>query len=253
MIIRETEHHFVMTAQDEHAHFSGLIANHFADHLFIDPSYRSDTILAIHEHDRSWIRLDETPIWNDRIAVPFSFSDYPLLPKLILYRYGLDETESMNEYAGLLCSLHFSSFQDIRQSTRSECVEFIRHEAARQQRIKDKWKPLDDSMVSKHLKLLQLCDGISLYVCLNEPGAAKENEHPWYREGFDMQIDDRKLTAQWMNEERIMIDPFPFKEAFKAAIRSKHVAKDSIKQNGIDAAYKNTPFTEQIITFVGQS
>ncbi|MCQ6561238.1 DUF3891 family protein [Paenibacillus mendelii] len=253
MIIRETDTHVVMTAQHEHAQFAGCIASHFLERLFIDPSYRQDTIMAITEHDRSWIRLDETPIWNDRHAVPFSFGDYPLLPKLLLYQYGLDETEAMNEYAALLCSLHYSSFRHIRNSKQPDCMAFIHNEAERQRRIQAKLNVQDESMVGQHLKLLQLCDEISLYVCLNEPGATKEDEHPWYREGFETLIDDQRLAARWVSGGQIQINPFPFKQAFSAAIHSKHVSKEAIQRLGIDTAYKETPLMEQTVTFVGQT
>nr|WP_253735858.1 DUF3891 family protein [Paenibacillus sp. FJAT-26967] len=34
-------------------------------------------------------------------------------------------------------------------------------------------------MIEQHFKLLKLCDELSLYVCLNEPGVSKDEEHPW--------------------------------------------------------------------------
>jgi hypothetical protein len=67
MIVRETEREFVMITQHDHAHLSGVLASHFTKEFFREDSYYQELILAIYEHDRSWIRLDDTPIWNDEL------------------------------------------------------------------------------------------------------------------------------------------------------------------------------------------
>ena len=249
MIIRETEQHFVMTTQHEHAHFSYKAASHFNRALFVEHPLINDVLIAIKEHDRGWIRLDDTPIWNDQLAAPFSFGEYPLLPKLVMYGKGLDEIEQINQYAALICSMHFSSFKPLRQSKQAECIEFIHDENERQERIKAALGDLDEELVQRHFKLLQLSDEISLYVCFNHPGVEKANEHPWYKEGFETIIDNQKINAHWGSQREIAISPFIFEQEFTASIQSKHVDKDLIKQIGISAAYKQTEWTEQEITF----
>ncbi|MGI2296834.1 DUF3891 family protein [Paenibacillus sp. GXUN7292] len=249
MIIRETEHHFVMTTQHEHASFSGKVASCFKENLFLDSSYMSDVLIAIKEHDRGWIRLDDTPVWNDRHMAPCSFGEYPLLPKLVLYRKGLDEIEQINQYAALICSMHFSSFKHLQQSKQTECIDFIHHETERQKRIKAGLTHPGENIVERHFKLLQLSDEISLYVCFNRPGAAKEEEHPWYRAGFETIIDGQKINARWANSKEIVISPFLFEKEFTASIKIKYVAKDFINQIGLSAAYQETDLTEQVVTF----
>ena len=250
MIIRETEQHFVMTTQHEHAHFSYEAASHFNSHLFVEQYLISDVLTAIKEHDRGWIRLDDTPIWNDQLAAPYSFGEYPLLPKLVMYEKGLDEIEQINKYAALICSLHFSSFKPLRQSQQAECIDFIQDETERQERIKAALSYPDEDMVQRHFKLLQLSDEISLYVCFNHPGVDKANEHPWYKEGFETIIDSKKINAHWVSQNEIAISPFIFEQQFTASIQSKHVDKDLIRQIGISAAYKQTEWTVQEVTFM---
>ncbi|GIP31654.1 hypothetical protein J2TS4_08640 [Paenibacillus sp. J2TS4] len=131
MVVRETEHEIIMVRQHDHAQLSGEIAKHFKS-FFTDDPYFEDTLLAIYQHDLGWVRLDEVPMWNDRTSLPFSFMDFPLLPKLTHYTYGLDQIERMNKYAGLLCSLHYASFGVFRNSTVPECIDFSRHECLRQ-------------------------------------------------------------------------------------------------------------------------
>ncbi|MNI05060.1 hypothetical protein D3C73_580040 [compost metagenome] len=250
MIVRETDPYFVMTTQHDHAEFSSKVASYFAESLLGESKYSSDVLFAIQQHDRGWIRLDDTPIWNDRNNVPFSFIDFPLLPKLILYKKGLDEVEEMNDYAALICSLHYSAFKHIQRSQITDCIDFIRHEAERQNRLKAQLDYPDEEMIVRHFRLLQLCDEISLYVCMNNPGVIKENEHPWYREGFEIMIDDQKIHAHWMSENEIVISPFIFKSEVTATTKSKHVPKELIKRVGIAADYIETDWTEQEVIFV---
>ncbi|WP_168122358.1 DUF3891 family protein [Paenibacillus sp. HB172176] len=189
MIVRETKTEFVMTTQHEHACFSGEIAAHFKSELWIDPHLLEAVLLAIREHDRGWISLDETPVWYDRIKAPYSFMDYPLYPKLPMYTRGIDEVEDRNAYAALICSLHYASFKAIRASSHPDCIAYIQHEEERQNRITQQLRLSPASpVIAQHLRLLQLCDEISLYVCMNEPGAGKDEEHPWYRDGFETRL-----------------------------------------------------------------
>ncbi|WP_282941352.1 DUF3891 family protein [Paenibacillus sp. RC67] len=257
MIIRETEHEFIMTTQHNHAGLSGQFAAHFCDDLFLGNAYIPVVLQAIHEHDRAWIRLDQTPIWNDEDHVPFSFSDYPMLPKLVLYKLGIDEVEQINAYAALLCSMHYASFQHIRNSLHPDCIAFCSGEASRQARLEENLK-VPKEVLERHFHLLQLCDDLSLYVCLNNPGASKEKEHPWYREGFKrseplLLEGGRRLMAEWISENEIKMTPFPFKHDFKMIVPIKRVSKDAIRTLGMNKAYAKTMMQEQEITCVKSS
>jgi hypothetical protein len=251
MIVRETEHEFVMITQNDHAHLSGVLASHFNKEFFREDSYYQELILAIYEHDRSWIRLDDTPLWNDRKQVPFSFMDYPLLPRLTLYTYGLDEIEKMSKYACLICSLHYSSF--FQSNKQKECIDFYEMEISRQKRIEEELQLSDQVMIEKHLRLLQLCDDLSLYVCLNEPGADKDNEYPEYRNGFSnsekFSVDNNILTASWKSQNEIVITSFPFDHEFSTKLRLKRMSKNHITLFGIEEAYKKTKWIDQEIIY----
>lgn len=249
MIVRETAHAFIMTTQHEHAHLSAQIAEQLPERLFGN-HFRNDVLLAIREHDRSWIRLDDTPIWNDRTHAPYSMIDYPLLPKLMLYRVGIDETEQMNAYAGMLCSMHFSSFHAIKTSNADDCVQFMHDERNRQAMIKQRLKLSDEELIQQHLMLLQLCDDLSLYVCMNKPGTDKQHEHPWFRDGFEQKIDHQSIDAHWVDDEHIQLSPFICKQEFTAKVNVKEVPKEAIRSAGIHAAYEDTPLKEQRITFI---
>lgn len=251
MIIRESEDAFVMTTQDDHAHFSEEVARGFREEWFLDEKYKEDCLFAIREHDRSWIRLDATPIWNDEAAVPFSFIDYPVLPKLVLYQTGVDETQEMSAYAALLCSMHYASFFKSGQDSLQKAeLAFYHRELSRQERLKEKLNHPDEQTIARHFQLLQLCDDISLYVCMNQEGASKEDEHPWFRKGFGSLVNGQPFLAEWISDHEIRITPELFTQEWTAVLRNKHVPKKRILEVGINKAYQESDWTELKITFV---
>ncbi|WP_088102061.1 DUF3891 family protein [Halalkalibacter urbisdiaboli] len=246
MIIMESEEWFMMTKQHDHARISGEIANHFLDHLFLDERYREEILLGVREHDRGWIGLDEVPIWNDGSNVPFSFMDYPLYPKLQMYIKGLEEVEQMSSYAALLCSHHYSAF--IRRSHDPECKAFMKNEIDRQNRLLTQCGHPTDDMVMRHVKLLQLCDEISLYICMNKSGAAKEESSAAIK--FDTVIEQQIFKASWQSRNAIKLEPFPFKEDFSVKLKTKHVSKALRNEVGVHLAYENTEYTEEEFSFI---
>lgn len=256
MIVRETEHEYVMTAQHDHARLSGNVARNFG-HFFMNDPFFNDLVFAVYHHDYGWVRLDETPIWDDSRSMPCSNPNYPLLPKLTHYQYGLDQVERRNKYAGLLCSMHYYSF-GFQHSTVEECIDFARNEERRQKRIRDELNLTNDEDIIKQFKLLQLCDRISLYVCFNSPGVSKEQEHPSYKLGFEdselFNIDSEGLLVpEWLNTSEINITPNPFNSSFKTSLRQKRVSKQLVKEIGIAQAYKNGEWVDLEIIFAGRS
>jgi len=254
MIIRVRENDIVMIEQDNHGRFAGEIAKHIQARHFPGGLLRDETIVAAYEHDRCWTGLDRTPIWNDREQAPFSFMDYPVLPKLAFYRIGIDEVEAMNGYAGLLCSLHFTSF--FIQNTPRDCMAFVLGEKERQRRLKERYTEVDEALLTKHLNILQFCDDLSLYVCLNEPGSSKADEHPWYRAGIPHSEvfhsapgSAARAMANWLNDSKVQIRPFPFEHEFTATLRYRFVPKDEIAAKGLDLAYRNVELKVQAVTF----
>ena len=130
MIIREREHEFIMIKQYDHACLAGKIAAQVNKNLFKTTDYLDEVIKAASEHDRGWVGLDETPIWNDEENIPYSFQDYPPELKLAFYKKGIDEIETVSPYAALLCSFHFSSFFPNPNDIPS--IQFVSEESKRQ-------------------------------------------------------------------------------------------------------------------------
>jgi Protein of unknown function (DUF3891) len=250
MIIRETNDSFIMIKQHDHAFLSGEIVKHFDASLLRSNAFRDEHLYASYQHDRSWIGLDKAPVWNDAVHRPFTFSDYPLVPKLVFYERGLDEVSDVHPYSGLLCSLHFCSF--FSNTSDPDCLRFLEEENLRQKALRKQLPALDEDLLQEHFTLLQFSDDFSLFMCLNRPGVAKEEEHPWFRNGFKhtepFNHTEDPLEGKWTGPHAIGISGAPFKQPFTVELHYKEVSKASILQEGITKAYASADISTHSIT-----
>ncbi|MGY2134140.1 DUF3891 family protein [Hymenobacter sp. HD11105] len=239
-------------SQHDHAHVSGVMADHWLGVYFGDAARRDDVMLAVYEHDRAWIPLDEKPLWNEQTQAPYSFRDFPPVPRLRHYVQGITELENRTPYAGLLASLHYTGFPEMAKL--EEGREFMRREENRQQRLKRQLGLTAPSQptLDFHLQLLKFLDRLSLYLCLNEPGADKEHEHPWYKGGipfsdyFDF-TDHQLIQANWVSRSRIKVTPFPFDEAFCVTLPYKELPKEQLSAASLAACYQHAPIQKMQI------
>lgn len=245
LIVYERETDFVMIEQHHHAILSGELAGNWRNDLFMR-NHRQDVVFAITEHDRAWIALDATPLWNDAKQVPYSFLDLPSRLKLPHYQYGIDAVEHQNKYAALLCSHHYASF--FHKSVDVAERQYYHYELHRQNRLRQAFGDVSDDEITIHVEMLKFFDRLSLYICLNEPGVSKENEFPWYRDGFQgseriLGTSGSRVNAHWIDKNRIGLTVFPFTEPFLASVPAKLVSKRLIQQEGVAEAYQSTPQT----------
>ncbi|MDR7075594.1 hypothetical protein J2Y03_000582 [Neobacillus niacini] len=186
MIIREREDSFILITQHDHAKISGEIAQHWEDEYFKGEERKEEAVLAISEHDRGWIEADSAPLWNSHQQKTYTFMDYPLESKIACYKKGIDEVEKMSKYASLLCSAHYASFLQYEENPIAQ--KFMEDESTRRLRLLKQCGILGNMAKEKlfhhHLSILKWCDNLSLYICLNEPGAKKENEYSFFRNGI---------------------------------------------------------------------
>ncbi len=203
MIVRERPDSYVLIKQHDH----GLISGEFAQHWAEKPRPLEPTLYAIANHDIGWQSLDTSVRWSEESGKPYSFTDYPTGPKLQAYREGLDFLESRNLYAACLCSMHYAAF--ISDSEDEAAVRFVEAEVSRRRKIKSKMTEEELGNLEHNFRLLQLCDNLSLFVCLNEPG---RNDHPWYKNGFE--FEGTKFEPLWEDRRTLRLDPNPFSEPF---------------------------------------
>jgi hypothetical protein len=221
VIVRERPGSYVLIKQHDH----GLISGEFARHLTERPRPLEPTLYAIANHDTSWQGLDAFVLWNEESGRPYSFADYPRRPKLRAYKEGLDFLEARNPYAACLCSLHYVAF--VSGSRNETEVRFREGEAGRQRRIASLMTEEESRNLGRNSRLLRLCDNLSLFVCLNEPG---RNDHPWYQSGFE--FEGKKFEPVWEDRSTLRFHPNPFSEPFGLAVPYALVEKGSRKSVG---------------------
>lgn len=259
MICREHDGAFVMVEQHEHGRLSGELAKRFRSEQIPEPTRRGEVLWAISNHDRGWIDLDETPLWNDAEGVPYTFIDFPVVPKLTFYSRGLDEIEEETPYGALLCSLHYDRLIEVAGIASQELTEYREREEERRARIRrdlEQSAPIGEAELYYDSRLLQFCDDLSLYLALNEPGSPKSEEHPWWTDGFATSeefgfTDGRRITAAWQGEHALMLDPFPFTDTFEISLKLRRVRKSEVESKGIASAYKDSPEMEFRIVITG--
>ncbi|MYL20735.1 DUF3891 family protein [Halobacillus litoralis] len=254
MIVIEKTDHFIMIPQHEHAGISGSIVDHWKNHFLLRSKLREEADWAIRQHDRAWIPLDEKPVWNDEKQRPYTFVDYPLEEKLLAYERGIGEVASKSFYAGMLCSMHYASFFQ-EDSHDPLIVEFLKQEEKRRKDLYE-WMEMDIpyDVYHLHFKRLQFCDDLSLYVCMQEPGTPKEQEIPWFKDGFRQTFDfaPEGIYPQWDSARRVILDPFPFEQSFHVQIPYRRVYKEEIKRRGLVEAFQEADIDPVTVTFVGK-
>ncbi|MCL9661213.1 DUF3891 family protein [Paenibacillus hunanensis] len=256
MIWREREHSFIMIRQHDHARVSGEFSRSLHAGPTRDEKRWDEVLLGCEQHDRGWIPLDRIPIWNDAKQRPFSFLDFPEPAKLVFYRYGIDQMEEMSPYAAMLASLHYCALISHYGAEDPFCRAFLDEEQERQERIKALTSPGEDEL-RFHRAVLELCDDLSLYACLNEPGVDKAHELDWWKDGFDV---GKKMEAAnyetimpgWLDERYVELDPFPFQQPVEVTIVYREVSKSSIAEQGLAEAYEASEERLQRIVFKGK-
>lgn len=247
MIVQERIDHFVMIEQDNHAHVSGDLIKAWKDSFFTGEALRKSVEYAILHHDYGWNALDKQPFWNDEKQMPYTFIDFPNKPKTVFYKHGIDVVEKDDPYAALLCSYHYSRF--LLKDSSLEATEFIQKEEQRRKRIIHSLPSFDPRLFDFHYGLLQLCDNLSLYICLNEPGISKEAEHPFFRDGMPIPdslhvFQEDKLDIQWADEKTVTISECPFSNPLTVTIKQKKISKKAIKFEGLLNSYQKAAYEE---------
>ncbi|MFD1065071.1 DUF3891 family protein [Oceanobacillus locisalsi] len=249
MIIRDQGEHFIFISQVDHALLSGEMLEQLAPVYFEHTPYKDAVIYAAYQHDSGWEAFDRQPFWNDQANQPYSFMDFPVIPKTVLYTHGINMVQEQNNYAALLCSEHYKQF--LTEVTAEEAKTFVQQEAARQEWLISMMKDFDKEQFAADYALLQFSDTLSLFVCLNEAGAADEDLHPFFRKGLAVSNNASALPSafsiSWADTETVTMDPFPFSSAFAIVLKYKRIPKTNIQQQGLIDAYEQASVLSKTI------
>jgi Protein of unknown function (DUF3891) len=146
--------------------------------------------------------------------------DYPLDLKLPAQKRGIDLVADHDPYAGCLCSMHYTRF--LLDSERPEEVAFCQGEVERQDSLEGRMSEEELENLERNFRFLRLCDGLSLFLCLNVPGG--EDKPPPYPGGLD--FEGKRFELVWMDGQTLRLDPNPFSEAFRIEIPYRTIGRD---------------------------
>ncbi|KKI91965.1 hypothetical protein WQ54_11770 [Bacillus sp. SA1-12] len=255
MIVYEDKTSFFMTEQHEHALLAECFAQNWKDEYFFGDENKEAVLFAIAQHDRSWLDVDVSPVWNDKVNKPYTFIDFPHSIKLSFYEKGIDEIEEKNAYSALLSSIHYTRFFD-GMNLDKRMTSFLNKEVDRQKRLLAALHLKEnDKNVSFHYHLLKFCDHLSLFVCMQEAGTVEEKVHSWFKKGIVQPFSFFKedmFNVKWKNEVEISLQPFPFRREFEVSIPMREVSKVLLKKNGILEAFHQTPAHERRVTITSK-
>lgn len=217
MIVRQQNGAFVLVKQHDH----GLASAEFAKRWVKQPRPLETTLFAVANHDLAWQGPDSEVRWNEATGRPYTFADYPAEKKVEAYTEGLDRLEGQDPYAALLCSMHYETL--MRAFGESDVEKaFAQDETRRQERLRAGVSGEGIENAGRNLAFLRLCDGLSLFVCLNEPGAG--DYPPPYPGGFA--FEGETYEPVWEDEKTLRLAPNPFSEPFEVEIPYQLVGKD---------------------------
>ncbi len=251
MIVREHGDQFLMIKQHDHALISGEMVLQWKKTFLLRSKLREEADWAIAQHDAAWIPLDEHPKWNDEKNQPYTFIDYPLKEKLDAYCQGIEEISKQTLYGAMLCSMHYQSFFS-RDSEDARIREFVEAQEQKQEQLFNQMSmEVPKDIYQLHFKRLQFCDDLSLYICMQEPGAAKEEEISWFKDGFPQVFDfaPQGIKARWVDESKVAVHPFPFEKPFKVAVPYKLVSKEEIRSSSLEQAFHQAKERERLVHF----
>ena len=247
MIVRQKQNEIECIKQHDHAHISGVVAEHWIE------AVHPDVTLGIFEHDRAWIPLDQIIEKDPERGLPHDFISYPLEPKLKAYISGVDEVQEKSLYGAFLCSMHYCSFFTGTITSKSEVKQFLDHENSRQEQLlKQLQMDKESDQIVYDFKLLQFCDDLSLYICMNHPGTAKSDEVSWFREGFTQTFSfaPTGIKAEWVNTNEVKLDPFPFTKPLTLSFPVYLVPVPTVQSIDHDWPMDQLEHYTQTVTFV---
>lgn len=169
----------------------------------------------------AWRGPDSSISWNEDEDRPYSFLDYPAELKVRAYEEGIDWIEERDPYAAYLCSMHYATLMRDFGGGETE-MRFVETEARRQERLRAGLLEEDLENLDYNLRFLKLCDGLSLFVCLNEQGGS--GYPPPYPGGFE--LEGKKFEPVWEDGRTLRLEPNPFSAPFDISVPYQVVGKD---------------------------
>ena len=239
MIVRQESEHLVLVRQADHGLLSGWLAGAWGEPPWAVPEPYDSTVVGARLHDLAWTFLDEAlPCRSD--GRPYAFHEVSRSVTTRLYSRGIDAVEAIDEYAGLLTSLHFSGFLtshwswppvassvDLATGEREAVTRFLHDESGRQAGLRDRLgvdATLDSQLMCNYF-WLQLWDRISLDICRHGFSGWKA-DYPSTPVGTDAGAEEVRLHIELLPDGVCTLAPYPLRfNPFRARVPAVRVPR----------------------------
>lgn len=193
--------HWLLVSQVEHARLSGLLAAQWTSSDFSPYEYQDEPLpdatikeilVAITHHDDGWARWEASPLIDPAYGRPYSFmNELPLEESLVIWNDSIYAARQIGPLAGWLVAGHFSELL-CQGNHQRDLPVVVWLEMLRQQRHEwlGEWQQANAknilAVAERGLRLLQVCDFFSLWLCCDCPVMADEavqNVQPFMFQG----------------------------------------------------------------------
>ncbi|WP_164471518.1 DUF3891 family protein [Halosimplex salinum] len=258
MIVAETTDGYRFVTQPDHADLAGRFAEHWGNDRFDRPEPFESLVVAAYAHDTGWRAYDRRPHLDDE-GDPVDFRDMPAATWIGLYEEGIDAVVEMDDYAGLLVSMHGAGLRKQRYGlspgwpeTPAAFREFVDREERRQERLLDRLLDAGgaetvtdadrDLLASLHgaggvpngydgriwadYRRLQAWDALSLSFCITDspPGYDAIDAVP-----TSGPRDGTEVSISRVADGEFRLDPYPFDQSpVEVPVQTRTVARDAV-------------------------
>jgi hypothetical protein len=244
--VREEDGSWLLVRQADHAMLSGWLAAAWGAGPWEPPEPYGSAVVGARLHDLAWTPFDEAlPLRPD--GRPYAFIEVSRAIVVRFYAAGLDAVESIDPYAGLLNSLHYSGFYTSHwgwqhwarperlEGEEREVIElFAARERERQQRLRDRLgvDGSHDRRLMCNYFWLQLWDRISLDICrYGFHGHAQD--YPATPVGVGMDAPSVSLHLELEPGGTCRLDPYPLlADPYRAVLPATRVPVTTATQAG---------------------
>ncbi|MEW5977854.1 MAG: DUF3891 family protein [Acidobacteriota bacterium] len=246
-----------LVTQPDHGAVAGYMAAHWGNDQFAVPGghsqaadpaeLRAETVLAIAEHDNGWWEWEAAPKLSDVDHLPQDLREVLANQSdgMDRWRRGVPRLGEHHPYASLLISFHAywlyaaksepgpaflhplfwnAPPEKLFQGPLEQAREYVQEIAAmqgpylarlRQDRRTASW--LEAANLKPAVRLLQLLDGLSLYLCSPLIPAASGTSKGFGEDAIELLETPRrswqdrvKISVRPLGNRRIALDPYPF-------------------------------------------
>ncbi|HUY92506.1 MAG TPA: DUF3891 family protein [Pirellulales bacterium] len=171
---------WLLISQVEHARVSGLLAERWDPAPFDRLNCREELLAAIRRHDDGWADWERTAGVDPESGRPLSFTEMPLAESLAIWRASIASAGRHGDLAGHVVSAHFCSLlQRFSSNWRNDPAkaaiagEFLACQQGYQAECLKTWSRRANvsdapAIAGAALKVLQVFDALSLWLCCSE-------------------------------------------------------------------------------------